>query len=68
MVPLASEEEEEEEDFDVEVKASEEMVGAGEPFNVTCVAPPGRNFQQQWLHLKKQASCGLFFPPFFVFL
>ncbi|XP_040040687.2 platelet-derived growth factor receptor alpha [Gasterosteus aculeatus] len=51
----AASEEEEEEDFDVEVKASEEMVGAGEPFNVTCVAPPGRNFQQQWLHLKKQA-------------
>ncbi|KAM8873655.1 platelet-derived growth factor receptor alpha isoform 2-T2 [Spinachia spinachia] len=43
------------EDFDVEVKASVEMVRAGERFNVTCAAPPGPNFQQQWLHPKKQA-------------
>ncbi|KAL6107560.1 pdgfra [Pungitius sinensis] len=43
------------EDFDVEVKASGELVRAGEPFNVTCVAPSGPNFQQQWLHLKRQA-------------
>lgn len=43
------------EDFDVEVKASEETVRAGEPFSVTCVAPTGLGFQQQWLHPKKQA-------------
>ncbi|KAF1386141.1 hypothetical protein PFLUV_G00115080 [Perca fluviatilis] len=43
------------EDFDVEVKASGETVRAGQPFNVTCVAPPGLGFQQQWLHPKKQA-------------
>ncbi|XP_036970034.1 platelet-derived growth factor receptor alpha [Acanthopagrus latus] len=46
---------EEMEDFDIEVKASEETVRAGQPFNVTCVAPPGPGFQQQWLHPKKQA-------------
>nr|XP_046248139.1 platelet-derived growth factor receptor alpha [Scatophagus argus] len=43
------------EDFSVEVKASEETVRAGQPFNVTCVTPPGLSFQQQWLHPKKQA-------------
>ncbi|XP_068174610.1 platelet-derived growth factor receptor alpha [Antennarius striatus] len=42
-------------DFDVEVRASEETVRAGRPFNVTCVAPAGPAFQQQWLHPKKQA-------------
>ncbi|XP_075943395.1 platelet-derived growth factor receptor alpha [Anarhichas minor] len=46
---------EEVEDFDVEVKASGETVRAGQPFNVTCVAPTGFNFHQQWLHPKKQA-------------
>ncbi|XP_069555354.1 platelet-derived growth factor receptor alpha [Brachyistius frenatus] len=46
---------EEVEDFRVEVKASEETVRAGQPFNVTCVAPSGSGFQQQWLHPKKQA-------------
>ncbi|KAM3620154.1 uncharacterized protein V6R79_018966 [Siganus canaliculatus] len=44
-----------EKDFDVEVKASEEMVRAGQPFDITCVAPAGPGFQQQWLHPKKQA-------------
>lgn len=43
------------EDFTVEVKASEESVRAGQPFNITCVAPAGLGFQQQWLHPKKQA-------------
>ncbi|CAK6956108.1 platelet-derived growth factor receptor alpha [Scomber scombrus] len=43
------------EDFDVDVKASEETVRAGQPFNITCTAPAGLGFQQQWLHLKKQA-------------
>lgn len=43
------------EDFDVEVKASEETVRAGQPFNVTCVSPTGLGFQQQWLHPKTQA-------------
>ncbi|XP_031167585.1 platelet-derived growth factor receptor alpha [Sander lucioperca] len=43
------------EDFDVEVKASGETVRAGQPLNITCVAPPGLGFQQQWLHPKKQA-------------
>ncbi|XP_035509000.1 platelet-derived growth factor receptor alpha [Morone saxatilis] len=42
-------------DFDVEVRASEEAVRAGQPFNITCVAPTGLVFQQQWLHPKKQA-------------
>lgn len=46
---------EEMEDFDVEVKASGETVRAGQPFNVTCVAPSGPHFEQQWLHPKKQA-------------
>ncbi|KAI4828770.1 hypothetical protein KUCAC02_022846 [Chaenocephalus aceratus] len=41
--------------FDVEVKASEETVRAGQSFNITCVAPIGLDFQQQWLHPKKQA-------------
>ncbi|KAK9518941.1 hypothetical protein VZT92_021706 [Zoarces viviparus] len=49
VAPLAPE------DFDVEVKASGETVRAGQPFNVTCVAPTGFNFHQQWLHPKKQA-------------
>lgn len=48
------------EDFDVEVKASEETVRAGQPFNVTCVSPTGLGFQQQWLHPKKQARCNPF--------
>ncbi|XP_071005721.1 platelet-derived growth factor receptor alpha [Oncorhynchus clarkii lewisi] len=43
------------EDFHVEVKASEEAVRLGEPFNITCVAPPGLPYQQQWLHPMKQA-------------
>ncbi|XP_059196558.1 platelet-derived growth factor receptor alpha isoform X2 [Centropristis striata] len=43
------------EEFDVEVKASEETLRAGQPFNVTCVAPTGQGFLQQWLHPKKQA-------------
>ncbi|XP_053286553.1 platelet-derived growth factor receptor alpha [Pleuronectes platessa] len=43
------------EDFTVEVKASEESVRAGQPFNITCIAPAGLGFQQQWLHPKKQA-------------
>ncbi|XP_060884998.1 platelet-derived growth factor receptor alpha [Labrus mixtus] len=43
------------EDFSVEVKASEETVRAGQSFNITCVAPAGPGFQQQWLHPKKQA-------------
>ncbi|KAG7513222.1 hypothetical protein JOB18_002009 [Solea senegalensis] len=46
---------EEMDDFNVEVKASEETVRAGQPFNITCMAPTGLGFQQQWLHPKKQA-------------
>lgn len=42
-------------DFDVKVKASEDMVKAGQPFTVTCTAPHGLGFEQQWLHPKKQA-------------
>lgn len=45
------------EDFNVVVKASGETVRAGQPFNITCVAPPGPGLQQQWLHPKKQARC-----------
>ena len=59
VVPVAPEEELD--DFDVEVRASEESVRAGQPFNVTCVAPTGLGFQQQWLHPKKQARCSTFF-------
>lgn len=43
------------EDFEVDVRASEETVRAGQPFNVTCTGPPGPGFQQQWLHPKSQA-------------
>lgn len=48
------------EDFDVEVRASEETVRAGQPFNITCVTPTGLGFLQQWLHPKKQARCNPF--------
>ncbi|KAM9385980.1 platelet-derived growth factor receptor alpha isoform 2-T2 [Pholidichthys leucotaenia] len=51
----APEEEEEAQDFDVEVRASEETVRAGQPLNITCISPVGSHFQQQWLHTKKQA-------------
>lgn len=53
-------------DFSVEVEASEETVRAGQPFNVTCVAPIGRSLQQQWLHPKIQARfhTALHFPRF----
>ncbi|KAM4628758.1 platelet-derived growth factor receptor alpha [Polymixia lowei] len=47
-------ENEEMEDFRMEVKASEDAVRAGQPFNITCVCPPG--FLQQWLHPRKQAA------------
>ncbi|KAM7410383.1 hypothetical protein PAMA_001701 [Pampus argenteus] len=43
------------EDFDVDVKASEENVRAGQSFNISCTVPAGPAFQQQWLHPKKQA-------------
>ncbi|KAM9761907.1 platelet-derived growth factor receptor alpha [Menidia menidia] len=46
-------------DFKVEVKASEERVSAGQPFNITCVSPPGSDYAQQWLHPKKQAADGI---------
>lgn len=39
----------------MEVRASEETVRAGQPFNLTCTGPPGPGFQQQWLHPKSQA-------------
>ncbi|XP_068448927.1 platelet-derived growth factor receptor alpha isoform X2 [Clinocottus analis] len=42
-------------DFSVQVRVSSELVRAGRPFNVSCVAPAGLNFQQQWLHPKTQA-------------
>lgn len=42
-------------DFEVEILASEETVRAGQPFSITCIVPAGSDFQQQWLHLKKQA-------------
>ncbi|XP_023860711.1 platelet-derived growth factor receptor alpha-like [Salvelinus sp. IW2-2015] len=44
------------ENVHMEVKASEEAVRLGEPFNITCVAPPGLPYQQQWLHPRKQAA------------
>ncbi|KAL1022590.1 hypothetical protein UPYG_G00029630 [Umbra pygmaea] len=43
------------EDIHVEVKASAEGVRLGEPFNITCIAPLGPSYQQQWLHPRKQA-------------
>ncbi|KAF7653152.1 hypothetical protein LDENG_00086480 [Lucifuga dentata] len=43
------------EDFHVEVKASEETLRAGQPVNITCIAPTGLAFLQQWLHPRKQA-------------
>ncbi|KAM6963198.1 platelet-derived growth factor receptor alpha [Aplochiton taeniatus] len=43
------------EDFQVEVKASKEVVNVGEPFNITCVAPSGPSIQQRWLHNSAQA-------------
>ena len=42
--------------FQVEVGASEEAVRLGQALNITCLAPLGPAFQQQWLHPKKQAS------------
>ncbi|KAM9848951.1 platelet-derived growth factor receptor alpha [Aulostomus maculatus] len=42
-------------DFEVEVKASEDTVRAGLPFSIICIASGGLEFQQQWLHPKKQA-------------
>ena len=47
-------------DFEVEVKASDENVIAGQSFNITCVDSSGHGFQQQWLHPKKQARIGFF--------
>lgn len=52
VVPLDSVEVE---DFDVDVRASEETVRAGQPFSITCTVPAGLDFKQQWLHPKKQA-------------
>ncbi|XP_034036396.1 platelet-derived growth factor receptor alpha [Thalassophryne amazonica] len=43
------------EHFDVDVRASDETVRAGQPFNITCVSPTSPTFQQQWLHPRKQA-------------
>lgn len=48
------------EDSDMEVIASEETLRAGQPFNITCIVPSGLDFQQQWLHPKKQARCSHF--------
>lgn len=42
-------------DFEVEVKASEETVRIGQPFNISCIGPFGGAFHQQWIHLKTQA-------------
>lgn len=47
---------EEVEDFDVEVKASEETVRAGQPLNISCIAPSGSDYHQYWLHSKKQVN------------
>ncbi|KAM6921684.1 platelet-derived growth factor receptor alpha [Xenentodon cancila] len=41
--------------FTVEIKVTEENVRAGQPFSITCFAPSGLDFQQQWVHTKKQA-------------
>lgn len=46
----------EREDFHMEVRASEEAVRAGQPFNITCVAPEGPVYVQNWLHPSKQAA------------
>ncbi|XP_019752641.1 platelet-derived growth factor receptor alpha [Hippocampus comes] len=43
------------EDFNVDVKVSAEELRAGQPLNITCVAPAGSSFHQQWLHPKTQA-------------
>ncbi|XP_030228589.1 platelet-derived growth factor receptor alpha isoform X2 [Gadus morhua] len=48
--------EEESEDFHVEVIASEEAVRAGQPFNITCLAPEGPLYVQNWLHPTRQAA------------
>ncbi|XP_031430244.1 platelet-derived growth factor receptor alpha isoform X2 [Clupea harengus] len=42
-------------DFQVTLKASDEAVMAREAFNLTCIAPLGPEYQQQWLHPLKQA-------------
>ncbi|CAL8309401.1 unnamed protein product [Lota lota] len=47
---------EESEDFHVEVIASEEAVRAGQPFNITCVAPESPVYVQNWLHPRRQAA------------
>ncbi|CAL8255198.1 unnamed protein product [Merluccius merluccius] len=48
-------EEGEGEDFHVEVRASEEAVRAGQPFDITCVAPEGPLYVLNWLHPSIQA-------------
>ncbi|XP_037554264.1 platelet-derived growth factor receptor alpha [Nematolebias whitei] len=52
---VKDEEAEEVEDFDVEVKASEETMRAGQPLNISCIAPSGSDYRQYWLHSKNQA-------------
>ncbi|KAL2089879.1 hypothetical protein ACEWY4_014567 [Coilia grayii] len=42
-------------DFLVTLRASEETVMAGDAFTITCTAPLGPEYQQQWLHPRKQA-------------
>ncbi|KAM9796349.1 platelet-derived growth factor receptor alpha [Syngnathus typhle] len=43
------------EDFHVDVKVSTEALRVGQPLNITCVAPAGSSFHQQWLHPRTQA-------------
>ncbi|CAN9500997.1 unnamed protein product [Ophioblennius macclurei] len=49
------EDSEDADDFQVEVRANEEMLRAGQPLDIICSAPSGQHYTQQWLHPKKQA-------------
>ncbi|XP_036409962.1 platelet-derived growth factor receptor alpha isoform X1 [Megalops cyprinoides] len=42
-------------DFHMDLRASSASVRAGETLSVTCVAPAGQIYHQQWLHPRKQA-------------
>ncbi|KAG9330015.1 hypothetical protein JZ751_027623 [Albula glossodonta] len=43
-------------DFHVDVRASHVSVRAGDPFNISCLAPTGPFYEQQWSHPRKQAE------------
>lgn len=53
-----------EKDFSVKLTASQEEVKEGEPFSLTCTAPPGNFYIQEWLHPSKEVREFYFpFPP-----